>query len=219
MNTENEIDEIALATRSARREYDRLVGEAQSIAREGQAKQIQVKELKEEIDLLDKVTKVLNSIGEQRQDDAKRTIEALVTQGLQTIFGEDLSFHLETKAAGKVEFVVVTTLEDGSEIATTPIIDARGGGLAAIVGFLLRLVVLILKNKEDTVLFLDESFAHVSQEYEPRLAEFLREVVDKTGVQIIMVTHSTAYSDQADKIYHLSLDKKGMTVAREGATA
>ena len=38
----------------------------------------------------------------------------------------------------------------------------------------------------------------LSQEYEPGMAEFLREVADKAGVQIILITHSTAYSDLAD---------------------
>jgi DNA repair exonuclease SbcCD ATPase subunit len=64
------------------------------------------------------------------------------------------------------------------------------------------------------VLFLDESFAQLSEEYEPRLAEFLRELVDKTDLQIIMVTHSHAFSDIADQVYRFDLNDAGTTVVR-----
>ncbi len=108
-----------------------------------------------------------------------------------------------------VDFIIRSTLEN--EPLDTDILEARGGGLAATVGFLLRVVVLLLSaDKTDTVLVLDETFAHVSAEYEPRLAEFIRELVDKTGVQVLMVTHSEAFSDAADVRYRFSLDN-GLT--------
>jgi ABC-type nitrate/sulfonate/bicarbonate transport system ATPase subunit len=62
------------------------------------------------------------------------------------------------------------------------------------------------------VLVLDETFAHVSADYEPRLAEFLAELVARTGVQIIMVTHSDAYSEHADVRYRFALQQAVTTV-------
>jgi hypothetical protein len=48
-------------------------------------------------------------------------------------------------------------------------------------------------------------------EYETRLAEFLREVADKAGVQVILITHSDAFSDAADARYRFSLGPDGKT--------
>jgi ABC-type lipoprotein export system ATPase subunit len=52
----------------------------------------------------------------------------------------------------------------------------------------------------------------VSADYEPRLAEFLAELVARTGVQIIMVTHSDAYSEHADVRYRFALQQAVTTV-------
>jgi DNA repair exonuclease SbcCD ATPase subunit len=199
---------LCAEVRRTRRTLDLRVGEARSIALGGQALARDITVLEHQIALHDKAAGLLTKIGEDRQHAAQKQIEALVTQGLQTIFGEELTFHLVPQVRGKrpeIDFLVRSRLDDGT-IVDTDVMDARGGGLAATVGFLLRLVVLLLsRSRQETVLFLDETFAHVSADYEPRLAEFLRELVDKTGVQVVMVTHSDAFSESADTRYRFDL--------------
>lgn len=196
---------------------DREVGAAHAVAAAGKALQTEITALKADIALLEKVAALLSGIGEARQSALQSQIETLVTQGLQSIFGDEtLSFHLVpgTRASTPViDFEVRSRL--GDEIVATDVMDARGGGLAAIVGFLLRLVVALLSsaNTRDTVLLLDETFSHVSVEYVPALSAFLRQLVDKTGAQIILVTHRPAFGDDADVRYHFDLDR-GATVVR-----
>jgi glycerol-3-phosphate responsive antiterminator len=160
---------------------------------------------------------VLTAIGEQRQDQAQRRIESLVTLGLQTIFGDELSFHLVQGVRAKnpvVDFVVRSTLPDGTTV-DTDVMDARGGGLAAVVGFLLRVVILLLSHqRQDTVLLLDETFAHVSAEYLPTLIAFLRQLVQRTGVQIVMVTHEDTFAEAADALYRFTLNHGTTVVTR-----
>jgi DNA repair exonuclease SbcCD ATPase subunit len=170
-----------------------------------------------DVDLYSKVAITLASIGEQRQADAQSQIEEMVTRGLTTIFGEDISFHVVQTQRGKtpeVKFLVKSNGAAGQTIETS-VMDSRGGGLAAVVGFLLRLVILLLKTgRNNRVLVLDESFSHVSAEFERPLAEFLKELVEKTDVQIILVTHSDAFSEFADKRYRLKI-VAGATEATE----
>jgi DNA repair ATPase RecN len=161
---------------------------------------------------------LLAGIGEERQKTTQDQIEMLVTQGLQKIFGSSLSFHVVQAIKGKspiVEFVIRTELADG-KVRETDIFSSMGGGVSAVAGFLLRLVVLLLaKDGKDAILVLDETFAHVSDSYLPALAEFLRDVVDKAPVQILLVTHQPVFAEQSDKVYRFSLDNAGHTVARE----
>jgi DNA repair exonuclease SbcCD ATPase subunit len=91
--------------------------------------------------------------------------------------------------------------------------DARGGGLAATVGFLLRVVVLLLRTggTGKQLLVLDETFAHVSAEYLEGVGRFLREIVDRSGVQIILVTHQETLAEAADVVYRFTA-KDGKTV-------
>lgn len=203
------LEDLETQIRLARREHDALNGEARSVLTRAKEVKEEIALLQKEITLLDQSSIVLNSIGEERQLKAQDTIEQLVTRGLQQIFDDSLSFHIVQSVKAKsasVEFVVRTTLTDGG-VVDTPVMDARGGGLAATIGFLLRVVILLLKGKsQDNILILDETFAHVSDEYLEGVGEFLRELVDKTGIQIVMVTHQPVFSEYADAVYRFSTE-------------
>jgi DNA repair exonuclease SbcCD ATPase subunit len=203
-----------------RRELDHALGEVRSIRTQAVAVKSEIGTLSEEVSNLDRVSLLLNSMGEDRQLQAQRVIEELVTRGLRTIFDETLSFHIiqTTKAkTANVEFFVRTMLADGM-VVDTPVMEARGGGVAATIGFLLRLVVLLLRardTREENLLVLDETFAHVSVEYLQRVGEFLREIVDKTGVQIVMVTHQQEFVDFGDIVYRFTQEDGKTVVTRQ----
>lgn len=205
-----ELREIRQKIQNRRRQLDARIGEARALAKRGKALEVQTTRLAEQIQTYDKAILLLNTIGEERQNAAHRQIESLVTNGLQTIFGQTLSFHLvqSDKDKGRrseVDFVVRSTLA-GGKIIDTPVMGARGGGLAAVVGVLLRIVILLLDHKDtDTPLILDEPFAHLSSRYTVPMAEFLKELVEKTHIQIIMVTHQPEFASYADKIYEFTL--------------
>jgi DNA repair exonuclease SbcCD ATPase subunit len=202
------------------REIERTIARIEALLDSRSQLEAQIKSLQEEVLVLDRAGAVLNSLGEDRQFKAQTVIESLVTRGLQEIFDDTLSFHILQTVKGKnvaVEFLVRTTLSNGV-VVDTPVMDARGGGLAATIGFLLRVVILLLKNgkDKDNILILDETFAHVSDEYLEGLGAFLREIVEKTGIQIIMVTHQPQFLEYADKAYRFNLID-GRTVVEEDA--
>jgi len=197
--------DVETRLRMRRRELEERQVEARLVLTRAKEVKAEIERLQVEIVTLEKSGMVLNSIGEERQIRAQDTIEQLVTRGLQQIFDDSLSFHIvqtvKAKAAS-VEFVVRTTLSGGG-VVDTPVMDARGGGLAATIGFLLRVVILLLKNGQDkdNILILDETFAHVSEEYLEGMGEFVRELVEKTGIQVLMVTHQPVFIDYADAAY------------------
>jgi hypothetical protein len=237
-----ELGSLAFAVRQRTGALEREAGEAVAVARQGKAAEAEVASLRAALELHEKAVRVLSSIGEEHQEAARAQVEGLVTRALQVVFSEELSFHLVPSVSGNravVDFVLRSTYpctwcrgtgrdndEAGSPcvyckgasetVIDTPVMEARGGGMAAVVGFVLRLVVLLLTPGARRFLALDESFAHVSASYEPRVAEFLREVADKAGVQLLLITHSTAYGDVADTSYRLVLGEGGVTEVRAG---
>lgn len=166
---------------------------------------------------LERVSLLLNSIGEQRQADAQQLIERVVTEGLRTIFDRSLSFHVVPVTKGKtsgVEFLVRTDL--GDEAIETPVLEVRGGGVSAVIGVLLRITILLLSgDKLRRVLVLDESFAMVSSDHLEALGQFLRTLVDRTHLQVIMVTHQDDLKEHADRVYRFS-SVNGRTVVADG---
>lgn len=205
--TNPDLDTFLRRLRQLGQALDRDVGEARTIAVAGKALQEEIASRRANITRLERVGAALSTVGEARQETLQARIETLVTQGLQTIFGDELTFHVIAaieRNTPTISFEVRSRI--GDQVVATDVMDARGGGLAAIVGFLLRLVVLLLsKGKGETVLVQDETFSFVSAEYRPKLAAFLRQLADKTGVQVLLVTHSDEFAAEADVRYRFQL--------------
>jgi hypothetical protein len=198
--------------RQARNTYERRVGAAQQLGEAGLRVEAEVVRLQGLQERHAKSSALLTSIGEAQQQQAQQRLEELVTRGLQVIFGTELSFHVvQSVKANRAETDFIIRSEYDGVTVDTPVMDARGGGMAAVTGFMLRLVVLLLTPRARRVLFLDETFAHVSREYEVRLAEFLKEVAERAGVQLVLVSHSDAYDDAADAKYRLELGSNGVS--------
>lgn len=203
---------------NAERRFERRVGEAKALAAQGKKAKAQADEADATVVACEEAVAFLNSFADERQEKVQRRIEELVTHGVQTIFGDDMTFHvISEQKANRSEVTFSLRSSMGEQVVETPILDARGGGVAAVVGFLLRLIVTLLRE-ERPLLVLDETFAQLSAEYEPRLAEFLRELVDQTGVQIVMVTHSEAFSEHADRVYRFGQKNGVTTVSLEAGT-
>lgn len=209
-----------LADRLARtqRALDRKVGIAQEVAARGQQLTAEIAELHEQIDVYDKASVVLSNIGDQRQVDAQLRIETLVTQGLRVIFGAgDLAFHVrQTKNGTRSEVAFIVSSDLGDTRIDTDVMDARGGGVAAVCGFLLRLIVLLLsRERQRLVLGLDETLAFLSVEHHQAMARLLRQLADQTNVQIILVTHTPAFAEYADVVYRFDQNAGVTTVTQD----
>jgi ABC-type uncharacterized transport system YnjBCD ATPase subunit len=205
------LEALEQRVRQARYTYERRTGAARQLGQDGMRVKAEVESLRAETERHAKVNALLTSLGETAQANAQEQLEQLVTRGLQVIFGSELSFHVvQTVKANQAftDFVIRSTYE-GNVMLDTPVLEARGGGMAAVVGFMVRLVVLLLTPGARRILFLDETFGHLSREYEARLAEFIAEVARRAQVQIFLVTHSDGYDDYADARIRLAPDREG----------
>lgn len=211
----SELTSLAQQIRAIRRKVDGRIAEARLIASTGKSLKEEISLAEKDVELYEKVAITLASIGETRQAAAQTTIEELVSRGLQTIFSDsDITFHVMQTQRGKtpeVKFMIESNM-DNKKVKTS-IMDARGGGYAAVVGFLLRLVNLMLSNNEPIIIG-DEMFTHVSAEFRRPLAEFLSELVDKTKAQFIIVTHDPVLAEFADRKYKVT-QSNGVSSVRE----
>lgn len=148
---------------------------------------------------------LLSSVATERQGKFRESLETLVTHGLQTVFGDEtLTFHIvEEVKRGRPHVAFEVESAMGNEVVRTGVMDARGGGLASLVGFFIRLSVLLLSGHR-RIMLLDEVFAQLSEGFEPQMAEWLSDLCEKAEVQVVMVTHSDAYSEHADVVYRTS---------------
>jgi predicted ATPase len=157
----------------------------------------------------EEAARLLAQFADARQAQVVRSIESIASAGLSQVFGEPIELKIEqVTRARRIEMdvkVKTGTLE-------TSIMDARGGGLAAVAGFLLRITVLLLTKNARRLLIADEPFAMLSEEYLVPMAEFLSELCEKTGLQLVLVTHQLEFAEASDKV--LRIERTGLNTAR-----
>lgn len=199
------------------------VGQARALAQRGQELEAEVARLLASRETAERVAGVLGKMASERDEAARHMVESLVTSGLTAIFGdggEQLSFHLvesTLRNATNIDFMVKTTKPNG-DVIETDVLSARGGGVAAVIGMLLRVVLILLTRQTgqpvSSTLVLDETLSHLSVDRLEAASAFLRTLVDSADLQVIMVTHQDELVGSADIVHRLSLDTNGVTRVR-----
>jgi hypothetical protein len=167
---------------------------------------------------LGKAIEVLQAASETRRQELKDRVESLVTRGLRAVFGRhDYTFAF-TVTFNRGVFGVVPVLRSkfkGEELETE-IVEGHGGGIADVVSFVLRVVILSLaRPRLAPVLVLDESFKHVSAEFLRGVGTLLKELNVSAGIQFILVTHRPELMDEADVIYRTQIEEGRTTFILE----
>lgn len=193
--------------------FDRAEGERSVHLESSKSMRAELAKTKEEFDLETKVSEVLQASADLVREDLKRKIEDLVTKGIRAVFGRhDMSFEFEISSANSLDAKPVLVTGFGDKVYKTSIVGNHAGGVADVVAFILRVVVLAMaRPRMHPVVVLDESFRHVSPNRLRAVAGLVKELSDSAGVQFVIVTHKEELLDAADVIYRASMNDKGVT--------
>lgn len=127
----------------------------------------------------------------------------LATMGLRHVIkDQNLTFRVQQEAKYNrmaMKFILEEKGEDGSVIEGDPL-NSYGGGAAAVISLVLRLAVMS-RMKMGNLLLLDESMIWVSAAYVANAAAFMRHLAERTGVNILMVTHNPEFIANAHTSY------------------
>jgi hypothetical protein len=138
-------------------------------------------------------------------------IQETVTMALQAILQRtDISYKVEMwfDNSGKPNARGTIVSPCGEVMVQTEPEDGNGGGVTDVVSLALRAALLELSNPRPAgLLFLDESGKHISSEYLPNVADFLKRYAQTSGRQIALITHQTVLADIADKGYKVTQTK------------
>jgi len=174
-----------------------------------------LKGLIEEAELLTKVEQTLLFISTKVLGQSTKNIDKLVTVGLRLVF-DDLNLEFRTHAEkyrGKTA-IKFELLDNGR---SAPLMDAYGGGVLVIVGLLLRTFTTMSLGMR-RILFLDETFAHLSESYIDNASRLLRKLCDELDFTIVMVSHQPEFASHADISYE-AVSRGGSTIFEKRANA
>jgi len=183
-----------------RSNLDKAKGMRDLLEKQKSQKEAELQTIENNISTWEQVQLLLSKSSEFAREQLKQKIEETVTAALRSVFEDPvISFNIElTQGANpSASWQVISSYKD-FEVAANPE-DARGGGVTDVVSLALRLALLELaRPKHKGPVVLDEPGKMISREYLPNVAAFLSKYGERTGRQIIMVTHHGILADAAD---------------------
>lgn len=135
-----------------------------------------------------------------------KKLETIVTKCLQTVFfDKDLSFKVEISESynkKNVKFFIVERVVDKEYIFPLST-SSVAGGILVVTSFILQ-VYFIRYFKLPPMIFLDEAFSQVSDQYIPYLNQLLYGLKDAYGLIVVLITHDPRFSELAERTYDVN---------------
>jgi len=145
----------------------------------------------------------LSDVANSRRGSMKGKIESVVTEALRLIYGKDyrveLSYAMKANRSS-LEIELVRDLKAG-EMRTD--MGHFGGGVSDTISVPLRLLVMLGSKQTEKVAVLDECWKHVDPERVKLVAEFLKVLTKRLGVQVVMCSHHEELREHSDKVFEV----------------
>lgn len=127
-------------------------------------------------------------------------IENLVNNGLEYIFDDrSLKFKIEVPQNSREVYFKITDEETG--VKTN--LDENGGGLIVVVSFLINIAFLFIHDCRKFML-LDEALTQISDAYIENMFRFISSLIERFGLDILIVSHDLRIKAYASRIYAVS---------------
>ncbi len=146
------------------------------------------------------------------EDSMRKNVDSmaeLASTGLKHIIhDQELMFRIKQEPKYNrlsMRFVLEQDGHEGDPIAS------YGGGAAVIISFILRIAVMT-RMKMANLLLLDESLASLANAYVPSAAEFMHQLAEETGINILMVTHNDEFLKNAHVAYEGHKENQVLTL-------
>lgn len=213
----DELDEVTTYLRRLETEAARISGAREGIQDTLAQAQAALVLAESEVELLDQVTTMLQGLEAAWQKNFQTSVAKVISRGLTLVFEEPMELKIVTSIKRDVtvaEFKIVQG--EGDDQIESDILGAKGGTVIALVNVLVRaLLVLSARPTLRRILILDEPFGLADDTYIPAFGTLLRELCDRLGFQIIIVSHEHALIDVADYAYEAHKTPKKGTSFRQ----
>lgn len=159
------------------------------------------------VDRLTQVEQFFNVLADERRKLLESRVQSLVDQGLKRVFGPGYEFQVASELVGKQIKTRFYVVFNGIRMS---LLDSVGGGIADVVSFLLRIVLLVLRRPiQRKLLILDEPFKWVSAAHMSSLSDLITELSDTLDLQLIFVTHRPELVECATTVVRVRKDGFG----------
>lgn len=164
--------------------------------------QQRLQRLRQSVAEIEEAALVISTVESVQQQELRTKVEQLISYGLSTIFHRSYTFVLKQEQRGNQTDTTFCVLSPETGDIPIPLKDAHGGGLVAVVSFLLQFIILVSTRPAlSPIFFKDEPFTAVSEENRERLTDFIQKLAVSSSMQFVFVTHDPELAAIGDKAY------------------
>lgn len=152
---------------------------------------------------------IVQVVAQATQEKLQYHISELVSLALEAVFEDPYTLHLDfVLKRNRSEAELTFSRGDGGKIHP---MSASGGGTVDVAAFALRVCLWSLERpKSRPVLILDEPFKNINDPgkklgLHKKASKMVKQISEKLGVQIIMISLDEDLLDCADKVFHVGI--------------
>ncbi len=200
-----------LSVKNARTRIEQLKGERNKVQATLSKTNQKVTEKKQELVYHEQAREIIRNVGVRTQSQLSYHISDISTLALESIFSDPYRLEVEfIQRRNKTECDLFFN-RDGMQINP---LSAAGGGVIDVASFALRVASWSMqKPRSRSTLLLDEPFKHLSTALLPHASAMLKQISERLGLQIILITHTDELSTMADKVYRMKM-RSGRSVVQ-----
>ena len=187
-----------------KKELARKQAENDLLNRQLDAMEKKILELPQSLQLGQEGLAFLEELANGRRGAMKGKIESVITEAVQLIYGPSYKVELSYSFKNNRSWLEIEMVRNTEQGEIRRDMGGFGGGMADTISVPLRLMVLMGSRQTDRVCVLDECWKHMDLERIDLVGKFLRLLVDKLGIQIVMCSHHEKMREFADRTYEVS---------------
>lgn len=201
-DVEQQVDRL-----SAQLEKD--IGKYELLLQNKRQLKTKIKELEKEIECSEKAHAVIQEVAAMTQEQMQYHLSDLVSSALESVLKHPYEFKVEfIPQRGKI-VAQHYFVQNGKKVSIT------GGGVKDLASLALRFTMWALGNDRSrtrNIIVLDEPLKWLKGSSMPKKgAAIIKEISQKMGVQVIMVSHNPELIESADNIIEVVKDENGVS--------
>lgn len=160
---------------------------------------------------------LLETATEEAREGGKKVLAETSTNAVQMVMdgGLEVDMKISMKRGVPNADLVIRKETEGLILETDPA-EQEGGGLADIVSVAMFISMgMLVGDQNKAPYFMDEPTKYVSKGNSDSVAKFLKEIVEYSGKQTILVTHDEVVAEAGDKVFKVEMDETGTSNVTE----
>jgi len=204
---------IDAAYRERKQELDRMKAENDLLQRQVGESELKMMELSKKLKIGQDALLFLELVANSRRGAMKGKIEDVVGEALRLIYGPNYDISMSYSMKNNRSHLEIELIKNASIGEIRRSHGGFGEGVGDTISVPMRLLVLIGSKQTDRICILDECWKHVDLERVELVAQFIRVLGDRLGIQIILCSHHEAMKAKADKAYYVTEEDGVSTIS------